>query len=45
MEKLVRVVKFIFTLLPNRLLATNNVWAFTPTSPSNCKRADTIATP
>lgn len=44
MEKLVRVVKFIFTLSPNRLLVTNSVWAFTPTSPSNYKREDTIAT-
>ena len=45
MEKLVRVVKFIFTLSPNRLLVTNSVWAFTPTTLRNCKRADTIATP
>ena len=45
MEKLVRMVKFIFTFSTNRLLVTNSVWAFTPTTLSNCKRADTIATP
>ena len=42
MEKLVRMVKFIFTPAPRALLASNRVWLITPTSRHSFKRRFTV---